>query len=82
MRVAISGAQGFLELDPSGVAGVGRRGVILKVINNIAKTHAGSLDLVIGSVGIRYKWRNGVFLGKSLLGSEVVTTRTLSRKQP
>ena len=38
-----------------GVAGVGRRGVILKVINNIAKTHAGSLDPVIGRVGVCYK---------------------------
>ena len=40
---------------------IGRRGVILKVINNIAKTHAGSLDPVIGRVGVRYKWRRGIF---------------------
>ena len=60
MRVAISGAQGFLswihcgcsaysrggKIGLVGGVGIGRRGVILKVINNIAKTHAGSLVLI------------------------------------
>ena len=38
-----------------GVAGVGMTVGIMWLINNIAKTCAGSLDLVIERVGVRYK---------------------------
>ena len=66
MSVVVSGALSWIHCGCSqyrrggkiglfGGAGVGMTVGIMWLTKNIAKTHAGSLDLVIERVGVRYK---------------------------